>query len=122
MCQVDDKQWCPMVHAATSGRVEVVSFFLQCDWSENSNQKSISNVSYPTTTKQQAVQHAFVAAAEYGQLQVISFIKEYNEPYQKRCCYRYANFCTNLEMQWLMNHVRLRLKRVSYLIDVLRLL
>lgn len=71
---MDASQRCALVHAAQSGHVNVVSFFLQCDWSESYSHPETEDVCghFATALKQQASQQAFVAAAEAGRTLVRS--------------------------------------------------
>jgi len=67
--QVDVEGCCPLVHAATNGHVEAVSFLLQCDWSQLRDKQ-------PTRTE--ALQQALSAAARNGHFTVCN--------YWCRCC------------------------------------
>lgn len=72
LSQVDNAQKCALVHAAYGGHVNIVSFFLQCDWTESYCQSELERVpddhgQYAVALRQQASQQAFVTAAEAGQ-------------------------------------------------------
>uniref|UniRef100_A0A915K6M3 Uncharacterized protein n=1 Tax=Romanomermis culicivorax TaxID=13658 RepID=A0A915K6M3_ROMCU len=85
LSQTDDTNRCALVHAAVQGRIDVLSFFLQCDWSETPPTMTSSTLpildasQYSAVQKQKAVQQAFVAAAECGQLRACQFLHEFGD-------------------------------------------
>ncbi len=55
----------PLVHAATNGQLDALSFLLQCDWTNCMDRRP---------TRNEALQQALIAAASMGHVKVQKFL------------------------------------------------